>query len=266
MVQLFYQLLLLSIISITAVSQYATTVLNPLPYALTGGYGGTNIQNVQDYCYLRRDSRSGNPDSNKMKLLNVKYLNDNLYNVTIWISGQQIRNPGLLESLSISEINGPEDRVTLYNPGFIDAPGEILLPDFITTFQSYGVEKNNTTWLPHFQLRYTYTDGLEGSLSSSHDITLGVGCMIVDSSLSGYYWETPASSTDPIVSNDFPTSNTINTPSQTRASYTPATPTAPYTEIHDVQDYCYLRRDDRRRSPDSNKMKLLTVKIGRAHV
>lgn len=257
MVWLHSLLLLLATHLITAIGQSTTTILNPLPSVLANGYEGTEIQDVNDFCYLRRSNSGSNSVSGKMKLLSVKYLTNNLYDVTIWISGQQISKPGLLENLNITGINGPESEVTVYNSDPIEQPGQISLPDFVITFQSYGVEKGDETWLSHFQLTYTYTDGLEGSSSSSRSTTLGVGCLIVESSLSGYYWKTPVSNGNPIVSNDAPISSTTNAPSQTQGSCSPA---PSFTDIQDVQDYCYLRRDDLSGNPDSNKMKLLGVR------
>ncbi|CCD24383.1 uncharacterized protein NDAI_0D00690 [Naumovozyma dairenensis CBS 421] len=136
-----------------------------------------------------------------LKILNVEWLHENLYQITINVKGEKQIPLKYLYSLKIIEVDGPQGTVQLYgkneNTYLIDNP-----TDFTATFQIYGGSPRDRCdiWLPNFQIQYEYLQGDAAQYADTWEwgttaFDLISGCNNFDNmgnsqtDFPGYYWK-----------------------------------------------------------------------------
>ncbi|CCD27198.1 uncharacterized protein NDAI_0J03060 [Naumovozyma dairenensis CBS 421] len=160
------------------------TIVNGCP-DLNFGYHASNTNTLRYY----------------LNILNVLWVQDNLYNITINVKGEKQIPMKYLHSLKIIGVKGPQGTVQLYGGNeetyLIDNP-----TDYTVTFQiSGGSPKDEcNVWLPNFQIQYEYLLGDAAQYEDTWEwganaFDLGSGCDDFDNmgnsqtDFPGYYWK-----------------------------------------------------------------------------
>ncbi|CCC70076.1 hypothetical protein NCAS_0D04950 [Naumovozyma castellii] len=138
-----------------------------------------------------------------MDVEKVMWLQDNLYEVTIHVHGQQQIDLKYLSMLYIHEIDGPKRGITLFHRGLNIS--DIISPtDYTVTFQVYGnftteIDFQCLIKLPAFKIHYEYLLDEQSVYKDTWEwgtpsFTLTNGCRYYDNefrsytSFPGYFW------------------------------------------------------------------------------
>ena len=158
----------------------------------TGVYNGcptldftwhTNQQNIINY---------------SMDITDISQVEDNLFEITIHVTGSEQIPLKYLYSLKVIGVNGPKGTVQLYgkneNTYLIDNP-----TDFTTTFEIYATLTDCQYWMSNFQIQFEYMQGdasqyWETWTWGTTTFDLGTGCTNYDNQghsqtdFPGFYW------------------------------------------------------------------------------
>ncbi|CCD25300.1 uncharacterized protein NDAI_0E04830 [Naumovozyma dairenensis CBS 421] len=135
-----------------------------------------------------------------LDILNVEWLGNNLYEITIQVTGEEQIDLKYLYSLKIIGVQGPKSTIQLYgkneNTFLIDSP-----TNYTVTFQVYGGAKKDecNIWLPNFQIQYEYLQGDASKYQNTWkwgttSFDLSTGCTNYDNQMNsqtdfpGFYW------------------------------------------------------------------------------
>ena len=161
-----------------------------------------------------------------MDVTDVTQVQDNLFEITIHVSGEKQIPLKYLYSLKVIGVNGPKSTVQLYgkneNTYLIDNP-----TDFTVTFQVYATLTNCQWWMPNFQIQFEYMQGDASQywqtwIWGTSTFDLGTGCNNYDNQghsqtdFPGYYWTFGLPSECPSAS------SIVATSSSTIQEYTPS--------------------------------------------
>ena len=231
----------------------------------TGVYNGcptldftwhTNQQNIVNY---------------SMDITEIEQIQDELFEITIHVTGAKQIPLKYLYSLKVIGVNGPKGTVQLYgkneNTYLIDNP-----TDFTTTFQVYATLKDCQYWMPNFQIQFEYMQGDAAQywqtwVWGTSTFDLGTGCTNYDNQghsqtdFPGFYWvvglpsecvadSLPVSSIETTTSEVATTSTTSSSSSESSRSTTDGTTTlAPTTASPTVKTYPPFSRN-----PDDDRL------------
>lgn len=94
-----------------------------------------------------------------LNITSVKWIQSNLYNMTIRVQGDKTIPLNTLWGLKIINIQGPVSTMVLY--GINEKIYSITNPtDYTVTLQVYAnVDSSNRVWMPNFQFHYEYCQG-----------------------------------------------------------------------------------------------------------
>ncbi|CAI4398911.1 AEL_collapsed_G0027930.mRNA.1.CDS.1 [Saccharomyces cerevisiae] len=193
-----------------------------------------------------------------LDVTSVSWVQDNTYQITIHVKGEENIDLKYLWSLKIIGVTGPKGTVQLYgydeNTYLIDNP-----TDFTATFEVYATQDVNScqVWMPDFQIQFEYLQGSAAQYASSWkwgttSFSLSTGCNNYDNQghsqtdFPGFYWNiddfvppqllsqstttststSESSTTTSSTSESSTTTSTTTSESSTSSSTTaPATPT-----------------------------------------
>ena len=178
---LLFSLLFLTLLTHSLVAATATGVYNGCPNLDFTWH--TNIQNIMSY---------------SMDITDLSQVQDNLFEITIHVTGSQQIPLKYLYSLKVIGVNGPKSTVQLYgkneNTYLIDNP-----TDFTTTFEIYASLTDCQYWMSNFQIQFEYMQGdasqyWETWTWGTTTFDLGTGCTNYDNQghsqtdFPGFYW------------------------------------------------------------------------------
>ncbi|GMM55712.1 hypothetical protein DAKH74_023280 [Maudiozyma humilis] len=176
-----FSLLFLTLLTHSLVAATATGVYNGCPNLDFTWH--TNIQNIINY---------------SMDITDISQVQDNLFEITIHVTGSQQIPLKYLYSLKVIGVNGPKGTVQLYgkneNTYLIDNP-----TDFTTTFEIYATLTDCQYWMSNFQIQFEYMQGdasqyWETWTWGTTTFDLGTGCTNYDNQghsqtdFPGFYW------------------------------------------------------------------------------
>ncbi|GMM57133.1 hypothetical protein DAKH74_037490 [Maudiozyma humilis] len=133
-----------------------------------------------------------------MDITDISQVEDNLFEITIHVTGSQQIPLKYLYSLKVIGVNGPKGTVQLYgkneNTYLIDNP-----TDFTTTFEIYATLTDCQYWMSNFQIQFEYMQGdasqyWETWTWGTTTFDLGTGCTNYDNQghsqtdFPGFYW------------------------------------------------------------------------------
>ncbi|GMC40043.1 unnamed protein product [Saccharomyces cerevisiae] len=150
-----------------------------------------------------------------LDVTSVSWVQDNTYQITIHVKGEENIDLKYLSSLKIIGVTGPKDTVQLYgydeNTDWIDNPlvsrcdeNTYLIDnptDFTATFEVYATQDVNScqVWMPNFQIQFEYLQGSAAEYACSWEwgttsFYLSTGCDNYDNQgysqtdFPGFYW------------------------------------------------------------------------------